>query len=133
MPMEISHIWLGRFSSEGDARAYFAEHYNDGDDNDEDGETPISQFAADQGQWFYDHDWLEVSFQESRDLRALVMQHSFSSDYLEEILSRANSLGLAEQANTFVLADKAEFNHPRSVKTEQYQLWYFGEFSCTIL
>ena len=132
MPMEISHIWLGRFSSEGDAKAYFAEHYNDGDENDEDGQIPFSQFAADQGEWFYDHDWLELGFEENRDLRALVARHSYSSDYLEEVLSRANSLGLAGQANTFVVADKAEFNHPRSVETKHYQLWYLGEFFCTV-
>jgi Immunity protein 22 len=86
MPMEISHIWLERFSSEGDVKAYFEEHYNDGNQNDEDGQIPISQFAADQGEWFYDHNWIELGFEENHDLRALVARHSYSSDYLEEVL-----------------------------------------------
>ena len=55
--LKISHFWVGRFPSEQSAADYFAEVW---DEDDEDREhTPLSAFARDQGEKWYDHDFLE--------------------------------------------------------------------------
>ena len=48
--MDTAHIWLGQFADESALDEYFVEQMDDDDD------TPINQFAADQGVPFYDHD-----------------------------------------------------------------------------
>lgn len=124
MPMETSHIWLGLFKSEEDLDTYFEEQY-DGDDE------PINRFAADQGEMYYDHDWVERGFCYSGNLRELIGGASYSSDYLTDVIAAANELGIGT-ANTFILADSNEFDAPRTVNTDKYKLWYIGKFKCHV-
>ncbi|MGK7925701.1 MAG: immunity 22 family protein [Spirulina sp.] len=58
--METSHIWLGNFPSADALEKYFAETYDEDDDG-----TPLNQFAADQGEHFYDSDWVEFSYSQT--------------------------------------------------------------------
>lgn len=67
MSMEISHIWLGKFPSEKALDEYFEEIY---DEDNED--APLNQFARDQGENFYDHDWVERSFNNVTRLKDLL-------------------------------------------------------------
>lgn len=125
MPMETSHIWIGLFESDA-PDDYFEEKYER-----DDGE-PINRFAEEQGEEFYDHDWIEVSYLDAddvRDVRALVDGHSYSIDYIDAVCDRAQTLGLGK-INVFVLADKAEFNNPKSVTGQNYRLEYLGQFNC---
>jgi hypothetical protein len=124
MAMETSHIWLGRFPSEAALDAYFEESYGEDD-------QPINQFAADQGERFYDHDWVERSFDPSGDLRAQIAPHSHSKDYLDRVIELARSRGIVG-ANVFILADKGEFDRPVSVHAPSHSLWYLGEFVCEV-
>jgi hypothetical protein len=125
MPMEVSHIWLGQFSRE--VLDYFEEHYRDRGDDD-----PLSQFAGEQGETWYDHDWVEIScLYELQSVRSLVDGHSYSASYLDLVLAKAAELGITE-VNVFILADKGEFSRPRSVSGTGYRLWYLGEFTCDI-
>src|SRR5262245_41484337 len=122
MPMEVSHIWLGQFSREVLDR-YFEEHYGDDD-------APLSQFADEQGETRYDHDWVEMSCPyELESVRSLVEGHSYSASYLDLVLAKAAELGITE-VNVFILADRGEFSRPRSVSGPGYRLWYLGEFTC---
>jgi hypothetical protein len=121
MRMKISHIWLGQFGPDAPS-SYFEEQYIDDD-------TLISQFAADQGERFYDHDFVEISFlKDLCQVRTLVDGHSYSQEYLELVVEKASDFGINE-ANVFVLADRLEFSAPRSVAGSSYRLWYLGEFS----
>ena len=124
MPMEISHVWLGRFSSEAALDEYFEESYDDDD-------APINRFATDQDESFCDHDWVERNFKGSGDLRALIKGHSYSVDYIDDVIAKASTEGITN-ANTFIMADKNEFQNPRSLKGEGYVLWYMGAFNCNI-
>ncbi len=126
MPMETSHIWLGRFVSEQAVDAYFAESYSEGDD-----EAPINQFAAEQGESFYDHDWLERSYSSSCDLRAQVSPHSYSESYLDRVLALSRERG-ALDAHVFILADEGEFSQPRSIEAPDHVLWDLGTFVCKV-
>ena len=124
MPMEMSHIWLGVFESEEHLNAYFEEQYDDD-------ETPINRFAADQGEMYYDHDWVERGFYKSGDLHELIGGASYSNDYLNDVIAAATGLGI-QSANTFILADHNEFDAPKAVSTAEHRLWYIGKFKCHV-
>src|SRR5205809_1129756 len=81
---ETVDIWLGLFPSQDRLDKYFDEQYSDDDD-----ETPISEFARDQGVWFYDHDLVERSFHENgeNELGLLIGRHSFSASFIESVLA----------------------------------------------
>ena len=110
---------------EGAARDANDEYADDGD------ELPINKFAEEQGETFYDDDRLERSFHDSRTLRELIAGHTSSEDYIEQVISYAESQGLSE-VNVFIIADKEEFETPRAVNGDRHTLWYIGEFGCRI-
>jgi hypothetical protein len=117
------HIWIGRFGPKA-PEDYFVQSRDDGSG------APLCQFAADQGAWSFDYDFVEISYLlEPRDLRAFVDGHSYSEQYLEEVLAVAAAHGV-DQANVFVLAPVDEFPKPRSVTGKDHTLWYLGEFEC---
>jgi len=117
-----SHIWLGLFSPDA-PDTYFVQKWVDD-------ETPQSQFGAEQEQPVFDYDFVEISFpNEPRPVRALVDGHSYSESYVDALVQKAMELGIT-QANVFVLAEKDQFQRPRSVSGPSYKLWYLGEFAC---
>lgn len=120
--METIHIWLGIFESEDHLDAYFEDRF-------EDDETPINRFAADQGQVFYDHDWVERAFCTSGDLYELIDGSSYSENYIQGVVDAAAQLGI-QSFNTFILANSNEFDSPTSVDNAEYRLWYLGNFKC---
>lgn len=125
VPMEVSHVWLGKFPNEASLEEYLEETIRDDD------VTPMNVFAKSQGEVFYDHDWVEASFEVSDQLRSLIEGHSYSSDYIDEVISFANANGI-ENANTFILADVNEFKDPKSVHGQDVCLWYVGKFKCNV-
>lgn len=124
MPMETSHIWLGQFPSEANLDTYFEETYDDDD------ESPINRFAEDQGVGSYDHDWVERSFNNDGDLNTLIKDHSYSTDYIDDVIAFAIAHGI-DGANTFIMADHLEVPDPKSCKKEDYKVWYVGKFKCS--
>ncbi len=92
-------------------------------------ELPINKFSEEQGETFYDDDRVERSFNDSGDLRALLAGHSNETAYAEHVIAFVESQGIGAM-NSFILADKDEFESPRSVHGDGYTLWYIGEFSC---
>ena len=124
---ETSHFWLGRFESAEQVGAYFAEVYDEDEDEDEDGEeTPISHFARDQGETWYDHDFLEYGFGEGcASVEALVEGYSYHEQWTAELARRAAAEGVAE-VNTLVFISEDQIEEPRSVEGEGYRLWYLG-------
>ncbi|RYX82611.1 hypothetical protein EON83_18745 [bacterium] len=49
-------VWVGLFSSRERLEKYLEEIYDDDDS------TPLSEFAGDMDEFFYDHDFFESSF-----------------------------------------------------------------------
>ena len=122
MRKHVCHIWLGQFGPDSPDR-YFVQE-------DADDKTPQSRFGAEQGQLYFDYDFVEISFpNDSRPVRDLVDGHSYSESYLDSVVQKAAELGISE-ANVFVLANKDQFKSPRSVTGPAYRLWYLGEFVC---
>jgi hypothetical protein len=123
MEEHLCHIWLGLFGPSA-PETYFVQKYVDD-------ETPPSRFGAEQQQpYSFDYDFVEISFpNDPRPVRELVDGHSYSESYLDAVVRKATELGITE-ANVFVLANKDEFESPRTVTGPGYKLWYLGEFAC---
>jgi hypothetical protein len=118
-------VWVGLFPSEERLDAYFHETYRD-----DDVEEPISDFARDQHQWFYDHDFVERSFHEpTTDVRELLRHHSFSSSFGAAAEQRARELSQSAR-NVVVLVWNREVCSPRSVRGCDYDLELLGTFPC---
>ena len=125
MKTDISHIWLGQFSTNA-PNDFFKERYDREDDE------PLSPFAESQGETWYDHDFMEISYLlDPLPISRLVAGHSYAEQYLEAVLSKASSIGL-EGANVFIMASKRLFKSARSVEGVGFRLWYLGEYECNI-
>src|SRR5215203_243105 len=86
---EVVDVWLCRFPSAEAADAYFDEAYDEDDDD-----RPISQFASDMGERFYDHDFVERGeFHDPPvgDVATALAAHSFSSSYLSKVVEASRS------------------------------------------
>ena len=125
LPMEKVHIWLASFSSKKVLDAYFNEAILDDDDKS------MNRFASDQGEAFYDHDWVEISFNKSGNLSIFIRDQSYSSNYSKELLAAAEERNVT-CINTFIMADTEEFSSPCDVSASDFHIWYMGEFNCRI-
>lgn len=119
-----SHFWLGHFPDEKRVAEYVAEVY---DDDDEDREhTPLSQFARDQGEMWYDHDSMEHGFEENaKSVEDLVNGYSYHEQWSAELARRASEAGLT-QVNMLLFIDKDQIDKARSVEGDGYILHYMG-------
>jgi hypothetical protein len=120
---ETSHFWVGHFSK-ALAETYTAEVY---DPDDEDREhTPLSAFARDQGEKWYDHDRLEYGFSpRPKRVEKLVEGYSYSDQWGAELAKRATEAGLTE-INWFAFISKGEISKPCSIQGDGYWLHYLG-------
>lgn len=111
---KVVDVWVGLFISPETFDDYLSENYSGEDD-------PISRFAADQGQSFYDHDFLQAAFTApTHDPTAL----------LEDFVAVPGGLGVGP-INALILAYGMQIHEPRSASGEGYQLYYLGQFPAT--
>ena len=122
MLINDAHVWVAYFESEDALEEYMAEQYDE--DNDD---APISKFAADQDESFYDHDLVYGQFHDSPNARKLMEGWSFPDDSVALVAKAISQLNVPN-ANTCLIADKDEFSNPKSVKGDGYELWYVGSF-----
>jgi len=120
---EVISIWFGRFPSEERLKRYMEETYDDGN-------APISEFATDQEELFYDHDFVEFSFRTpSQNAAELLADHSFSSSYIPKAIEVFHKRQLG-QMNSVILVWGVEIDKPVSKSGYDYELHYLGTFSC---
>lgn len=119
--MNSVHLWLGKFNDEDALKSYFQEQHENDD-------APLNGFAEDQGVTSYDSDGVESSFLCSGDLKAQLSGHSYSEQYLDDLLEVAQDREL-EGMNTFILASADEFPEPVSMTAGDYEIHYLGEFN----
>lgn len=93
---------------------------------------PISRFAVDMAELFYDHDFVEREFhpQGISDLSDALAGHSFSSSYVANVFEAASRADLPEPLNTVLLVWGREIEAPVSVRTPIMSLVYLGRFDC---
>jgi len=117
---QTCHFWVGTIPEDFPA-SYFAEDYSDErGDND-----PLSPFARDQGETWYDHDFLEYGWSLAPTIAELVAGYSYSEQWAAELSRRAEAAGL-RGINFFVFIDEAQIAAPRSVETRDGTLHYMG-------
>jgi hypothetical protein len=127
---QTCHFWLGNFPSEERASNYLCEVWDE-DDEDRD-HTPLSEFARDQGEKWYDHDFLEHGFRpKAKSVADLVKGHSYFEQYTDELTTRATALGLAN-LNTLIFIEQDQIDSPRSVTTSDFSLHYLGTITYRI-
>ena len=120
--MKSIHVWLGQFQSQTAINEYFAEQHN------ESAEQPLNQFAADQGQVTYDHDWLEYHFVADADLDDLLFgKYPFGRMALA-VQGLSNERGITAP-NTLIVADASLIAAPVDVTGQNHRLWFLGKFS----
>ncbi len=119
----VVDVWLGDFPSEIRFSEYLAEIYSVEDDK-----SPISQFAADQKQWFYDHDFVErYFFEKTTDLPRALSQCSFISSYINDVVATYKARELPP-VNVALLVFGNAIRTPRSVSSNDYKLVHLGRF-----
>jgi hypothetical protein len=127
MLINNAHIWIGLFDSKKRLEKYMEETY--GEDEDE---SPISQFARDQWEWYYDHDLVYAEYIRKATVQTLIKVWGFSEQSVAEVMAAIEKLGPLK-ANVCFIADKDEFKAPRSATGNGYELWYIGQFDgCNI-
>lgn len=122
MLIKDAHIWVARFKSQKALEKYMEETFDESDDD-----APISRFAEDQGEGFYDNDLVYAEFQKNATPKELIGCWGFSEKATEKIVKAIEALGV-DGLNTSFIADKGEFSKPKSVTGTGYQLWYVGQF-----
>lgn len=101
---QTSHFWLGHFPNEQRVADYFAEAWDE-DDEDRD-HTPLSEFARDQGEKWYDQDFLEYGFNPAAtSVEELVAGYSYHEQWTAELARRARDAGVTA-SNLLVFIDK---------------------------
>ena len=127
---ETSHFWIAHFPSVKRLAQYFVETY--GEEDDEGEEMPISQFARDQGEIFYDHDFLEYVFGKAgSSVEAIVAEASYHEQWEVELARRAADAPL-RRMNAVVFISADQISEPRSVVGDRYELRYVGTISYKI-
>jgi hypothetical protein len=124
---EVVDVWLCRFPSEAAADTYFEETYGDDD-------RLISQFGADMGERFYDHDFIERGAFYDPPITSVadaVAAHSYSSSYLAEVIDAFHSKPCVP-FKTVLLVWNREIERPASVAHPERALDYLGRFECDL-
>ncbi len=120
-------VWVGVFSSHNRMEKYLEEIYGDDDS------TPLSEFAGDMHESFYDHDFFESSFYEAptEDLVTLLGEHSLATSAMEPI---ASAFAIEQVPFNAILLmwnednDSSQIEAPVSVQKEGVELRYLGRF-----
>lgn len=117
----VVDVWIGRFPNRERLDRYLEEHYDDMDD-----EAPISEFARDQGQWFYDHDFVASEFFDTpADLCRIVDAMSLETETQGEILRAAEAW---PEANVLLLVHGRKIESPRPVSGTDVRLDHLGRW-----
>lgn len=95
-------------------------------------EHPISQFAADQGESYFDQNKIEVGFSEdAATIADLVEGFSYSQQYVLELQKRADALGLSG-INVFAFVTSGLIREPKSFRSEKFEGYYVGQITYEI-
>ncbi len=124
-----SHFWIGQFS-EALLEEYLAEVWDEDDENRD--QVPLSPFGRDQGETWYDHDFLETNFIKGvTSIKELIEGSSYSVEWSEELTRRIAEAGLNE-FNTIIFIDQEQIGQPQSVQGDGYWLRYLGTIKYAI-
>jgi hypothetical protein len=123
---DVVDVFVGTFGSQENLHQYLEETY---DEDDED--APVSLFARDLGQSYYDHDLIEASFRElTNDFNELSEGLSFA-EYWFLSAQKAFDAARITAIDTVILAFGETIDEPQAITGSGYQLHYLGRFQRT--
>jgi hypothetical protein len=93
-------IWLGNLSDKQELDEYMEEQYENDD-------APISQFAGECGVGWYDHDFVESEIGAPRPVRELLQNFSYASSFAEAAAELAAKAGITTASCAVVLYNVA--------------------------
>lgn len=131
MRTEISHFWLGKFTSEEEYFDFVGEDeaYYEDDDYEE---KYISEFAKSQGENFLDHDFIESGFEnEAISFEEKFSKYSYADQWIADVKNRLNNQNL-EDINTLIFISKDQIGNPVSIINSKFDLLYIGEIEYDI-
>lgn len=133
MRTETAHFWVGNFKDEDELADFFGEdagYYDDEDESEED-EKSISEFAKSQNEIWIDHDFFECGFEEeAASFEEQFENYSYAEEWISELKLRAEKCPFPINAIAFI--NKEEIKNPVSVSTDEFELMYLGEITYNI-
>ena len=122
-PLEynIVDIWFCNFASEKKLYNYLKEDYRKED-------KPISMFAKDQNEIFYDHDFLGYHYlgQKTNSIETLLKNCSWSFTFQQLVQEKLNKQ--SESFNSVIYVFGNEIGVPQTIKKPDRHLFYVGKF-----
>jgi hypothetical protein len=123
---DVVDLWVCSFPSAAAVEEYFFETYGEGD------EIPISRFAADMGERFYDHDFV---YRELHDPPARTLEEALEPwsnlSWAQPKMLEAFQASPFSPFNVFLVAFGREIERPKSVHVPGRTLHYLGRFEKT--
>lgn len=121
-------VWVGRFADESVRDAYFEECYVDEAGDELLDDTPVSQFCADMGESFIDHDFLAVIDTFGEPFANVLMEEDLEEDLKDKVIQAIQLKGSSE-FDSVVMLFSTEFENPCDVNKSLIKLTYVGRFS----
>lgn len=127
---ERAHQWVGYFPSEKRFLKFMEETYNDDD------EVPLSEFAASQGTTWYDHDWLEFSYEPEKSIEQYLngADWKYGDGEAERLIKLATDTHM-KKINTYITFYEYSKNvrdegcpGQNSFKGKDFELIYLGRY-----
>lgn len=135
MRIEISHFWFGKSTSKDHYFDFCAEsedYYLEDDVNED--EKYISEFAKSQDENWLDHDFMESGFEDQEiSFEEKFIAYSYASQWLPESKKRLakENYNLSE-INTIIFISKDQIEKPVSIDNLDCNLLYIGEIEYEI-
>lgn len=139
MTLKVAQLWVGHFPSQDQFGAFVGEDpafwHEDNQDKDWPLKTPLSAFIGSQDQWWYDHDFLEATFNDAAGSleQRFPMWGVRSWGYVAEQrladlgVTKFNAVIMFHVMNDYFGKPERQVPHPRSCTTDQVQVHYLGE------
>jgi Immunity protein 22 len=131
--MSEIHLWIGKTKKEEEEYLkYFELDYStEGDFNDPN--YIVCQFCKDIGEKWYDEDFMGIIpiFDEELVIKDILKQVPISNDEIDNVVSKAESLGVFLGNAVFYLTD-ADIDLPEPYKNNYNDLKYIGKFASSM-
>ena len=96
-------VWIGNMTSAEFKRYCLEEHYSDDPEHDD---VPMNPFAADMGDVFYDHDFVEGKCERRPQMiKKLLMGLSNADTFLQATVAAAEKKGISKANTAIVIYD----------------------------
>lgn len=132
MRKETSHFWVGRFEVTEDFQAFLEENDNYYQEQEDNKEVYLSEFAASQHQQWFDHDFMEVGFEDDdKPFAERFAGYSYAEQWMPQLQGMVDN-ELLQRSNALIFITAGEIRQPVSVQGPGFVLHYVGQITYDI-